>query len=79
MKKALAVCLLMLVGAAVASAQITMSRSLEVTGEMIQAKAVFLRAEDVDTFCNLSINGHYVGIAGNRFRRWEWDVKPFLH
>ncbi len=78
MKKALAVCLLMLVVAAVASAQISVSRSLEVTGEMMEAKAVYLRAEDVDTFCDVSINGHFVGATSNRFRRWEWDVKPFL-
>jgi len=78
MKKALAVCLLMLVGAAVASAQISVSRSLEVTGEMMAAKAVYLRAEDVDTFCDVSINGHFVGATSNRFRRWEWNVKPFL-
>ena len=68
-----------LVGAGVASAQISVSRSLEVTGEMMEAKAVFLRAEDVDTFCDLSINGHFVGATSNRFRRWEWDVKPYLH
>ena len=39
MKKALAFYFLLLVGAAVASAQITVSRSLEVTGEMMAAKA----------------------------------------
>ena len=69
----------MLVGAAVASAQIVVSRSLEVTGEMMNAEAVYLRAEDVDTFCDISVNGHYVGSTSNYFRRWEWDVKPFLH
>ena len=68
----------MLVGAAVASAQISVSRSLEATGEMMEAKEVYLRAEDVDTFCEVSINGHYVGAMSNRFRRWEWNVKPFL-
>lgn len=68
----------MLVGAAVASAQIVVSRSLEVTGEMMNAEAVYLRAEDVDTFCDISVNGHYVGSTSNYFRRWEWDVKPFL-
>ena len=60
MKKALAVCLLMLVGAAVASAQLTVSKSLKVTEEMMEAKAVFLRAEDVDTFCDISINGQFM-------------------
>lgn len=70
--------MLVLVGAAVASAQIVVSRSLEVTGEMMNAEAVYLRAEDVDTFCDISVNGHYVGSTSNYFRRWEWDVKPFL-
>ncbi|MBR0301369.1 MAG: DUF4982 domain-containing protein [Bacteroidales bacterium] len=46
---------------------------------MMEAKAVYLRAEDVDTFCDISINGHYVGSTTNYFRRWEWNVKPFLH
>ena len=58
---------------------VVVTKTLTVTQDMLQAKAVFLRAEDVDTFCDLSINGHYVGATGNRFRRWEWDVKPFLH
>lgn len=60
MKKALAFYFLLLVGAAVSSAQITVSRRLEVTGEMLQAKAVYLRAEDVDTFCDISINGQFM-------------------
>ena len=54
-------------------------KTLEVSGEMLRAKAVYLRAEDVDTFCDIRINGHFVGLTDNRFRRWEWDVKPFLH
>ena len=44
----------------------------------MNAEAVYLRAEDVDTFCDISVNGHYVGSTSNYFRRWEWDVKPFL-
>ena len=52
---------------------------LEVSEQMLQAKAVYMRAEDVDTFCDISINGHYVGSTNNRFRRWEWDVKEYLH
>ena len=78
MKKALAFCLILLVGASVASARITVSRNLEVTEEMLSAKAVYLRAEDVDTFCDIRLNGHYVGATTNFFRRWEWDVKPYL-
>ena len=55
------------------------SRTLQVSPEMLQAKAVYLRAEDVDTFCDISVNGSFVGSTGNRFRRWEWDVKEYLH
>lgn len=78
MKKALAFCSSVLVGAAAASAQIVVSRSLEVPASMLKAEAVYLRASDVDTFCDISVNGHYVGSTSNYFRRWEWDVKPFL-
>ena len=58
---------------------IVIEKTLTVTGPMLSAEAVYLRAEDVDTFCDISVNGHYVGSATNFFRRWEWDVKPFLH
>ena len=53
--------------------------NLIVTEDMLRYKAVYLRAEDVDTFCDISINGQYVSTTSNRFRRWEWDVKPLLH
>ena len=57
---------------------IHVTERLEVSEQMLQANAIYLRAEDVDTFCDISINGHYVGSTGNRFRRWEWNVKEFL-
>ena len=69
----------MMAGAVLASAQTVVTKTLDVTGEMLEAKAVYLRAEDVDTFCDVSINGQYVGSTSNRFRRWEWNVKPLLH
>ena len=61
-----------------AGGDIVISKTLKATEGMLEAEAVYLRAEDVDTFCDISINGHYVGSTGNYFRRWEWDVKPFL-
>ncbi len=54
------------------------SRSFMVSEEMMACEAVYLRLEDVDTFCDISVNGHKVGSTTNRFRRWEWDVKPYL-
>jgi len=57
---------------------VVITKKLEVTDSMLSAEAVYLRAEDVDTFCDIIINGQYVGSTSNYFRRWEWDVKPFL-
>ena len=41
-------------------------------------RSILLRAEDVDTFCDITINGHALTPCTNRFRRWEWEVKPYL-
>lgn len=54
------------------------SRTFTVDETFLRHAAIYLRAEDVDTFCDISINGHKVGSTTNRFRRWEWDVKPYL-
>ena len=35
---------------------VVITKTLEATGEMMAAKAVYLRAEDVDTFGEVSIN-----------------------
>ena len=57
---------------------VVITQTLNATEAMLSAKAVYLRAEDVDTFCDIRLNGHYVGATSNFFRRWEWDVKPYL-
>ncbi|MCR5547592.1 MAG: hypothetical protein K6F25_02425 [Bacteroidales bacterium] len=54
------------------------SRTFALDAAFLQHEAVWLRLEDVDTFCDVRINGHEVGSTSNRFRRWEWDVKPYL-
>ncbi|MBP5505730.1 MAG: glycoside hydrolase family 2 protein [Bacteroidales bacterium] len=55
-----------------------LSKTFVLDASFLAHEAVYLRAEDVDTFCDISINGHKVGSTTNRFRRWEWDVKPYL-
>ena len=57
----------------------TITRTLEVSAHDLTKEAVYLRLEDVDTFCDVSINGYHVGSTSNRFCRWEWDVKQYLH
>lgn len=53
-------------------------RSFILDASFLGHEAIYLRAEDVDTFCDISINGHKIGTSTNRFRRWEWDITPFL-
>ena len=53
-------------------------RSFEVSDALLSKRSVCLRLEHVDTFCEISINGKKVGETGNRFRRYDFEVKPFL-
>ena len=46
--------------------------------DFLSHASLLLRAEDVDTFCDVAINGHRLSPCTNRFRRWEWEVKPYL-
>ncbi|MBQ0033240.1 MAG: glycoside hydrolase family 2 protein, partial [bacterium] len=54
------------------------SRQFEVGDETLAKKAIVLRLDNVDTFATISLNGHELGRTDNRFRRWEYDVKPYL-
>ena len=56
----------------------TLTRTFVVDDSTLNAKSVILRLEDVDTFATVFINDTPVGETFNRFRRWEFDVKPFL-
>jgi beta-mannosidase len=53
-------------------------RSFDVPADLLARKSVCLRLEHVDTFCTLSVNGQKVGETGNRFRRYDFEIKPFL-
>ena len=53
-------------------------RIFTLDGDFLSHASVLLRAEDVDTFCDITINGHRLSPCTNRFRRWEWEVKPYL-
>lgn len=57
----------------------TISRSFTLSAADLHHSAVYLQASDVDTFCDILINGTLVGSTTNRFRLWEWDVLPLLH
>lgn len=50
-------------------------RSFEVSASMASMKSVVLRLDDVDCFADVFVNGRKVGITGNRFQRYDMDVK----
>ena len=54
------------------------SRQFEVGDELLSKKAIILRLDNVDTFATILLNGHELGETDNRFRRWEYDIKPYL-
>ncbi|MCL1920984.1 MAG: glycoside hydrolase family 2 protein [Kiritimatiellaeota bacterium] len=62
----------------VGEAEWVVSRDFEVPAELLAKQEIILRLEHVDTFCTVEINGQKVGETGNRFRRYDFDVKEFL-
>ena len=54
------------------------SRQFEIGEETLAKKAIVLRLDNVDTFATIALNGHELGRTDNRFRRWEYDIKPYL-
>ena len=56
----------------------TFRRTFAVDAALLADESVILRLEEVDLFCEIRVNGRSVGRTDNRFRRWEFDVKPFL-
>ena len=54
------------------------ARTFDVPASFAAKKAVWLRLEDVDCFADVYVNGQKVGETGNRFQRYDFDVKKFL-
>ena len=54
------------------------SRQFEIDDETLAKKAIVLRLDNVDSFATISLNGHELGKTDNQFRRWEYDIKPYL-
>lgn len=55
-----------------------LSRTFVASRELVSKKEVVLRIEDCDTFASVSVNGHEVGVATDRFQRYTFNVKPWL-
>ncbi len=56
----------------------TVERTFEVSPKLLACKAINLRLEHVDTFATVFVNDQKLGEMGNRFRRYDYDVKPLL-
>ena len=56
----------------------TITRAVEVSAAVLAAPSVYLNAGSLDTFTEIRINGQVVGTTGNQFRRFRFEVKPFL-
>ncbi len=54
------------------------TREFSLAPEMLTRESVFLNLEMVDTFADILVNGHPVGTTANQFRRYRFEVKPFL-
>ena len=56
----------------------TVSRDFDVPPDFLAAEEIVLRADDVDCFADISVNGRRIGSTCDRFLRWQFDVKPYL-
>ncbi len=49
------------------------------TDELLSDEKVFLVCDGLDTLATVVLNGHVLGRTDNMFRRYEWELKPFLN
>jgi beta-mannosidase len=53
-------------------------REFTVAPELLAHERLLLRCHGLDTLATIRVNDSIVGFADNMYRRWEFDVKPFL-
>ncbi len=53
-------------------------RTIDVSAALLTSANVYLNADSLDTFTDISINGTMVGSTANQFRRHRFDVKSAL-
>ena len=53
--------------------------SFACTDELLSEEKVFLVCDGLDTLATVVLNGHELGHTDNMFRRYQWEVKPFLN
>lgn len=53
--------------------------SFNCSGEILTEERIYLVCDGLDTLATVVLNGHELGKTDNMFRRYEWQVKPFLN
>lgn len=53
-------------------------REFQVDPEMLDYDSIYLNLDSVDTFSRIFINGQIAGNTENMFRRYRFEIKPFL-
>ena len=53
-------------------------RTIDVSAALLASPSIYLNADSLDTFTEISINGTVVGATANQFRRFRFEVKPCL-
>ncbi len=48
------------------------------SAELLAAEKLFLVCEGLDTLATIDLNGTQLGQTDNMFRRYEWEIKPFI-
>lgn len=56
----------------------TYERTFTVPKDMLKAHAIMLNCDSVDTVATIFINGETVATVDDQFKRYRFDVKPFL-
>ncbi len=54
------------------------TREFTVDETLLEYSSIYLNIDRIDTFSQISINGHSVGETENMFRRYRFNVKEFL-
>ncbi len=53
-------------------------RTFCISGDLLEAEAVLLRCEGLDTIATIYVNNQVAGLANNMHRIWEFNVKRLL-
>ena len=53
-------------------------RTIDVSTALLASPSIYLNADSLDTFTEISINGKLIGTTANQFRRFRFEVKSFL-